>query len=256
MKKLQCIAVDDELPALEKIEMFIRKIPFLILREKFLSGFEALDYIQRNKTDILFLDIQIDDISGLKVLESLTHKPITILTTAYASYAIRGFELDVCDYLLKPFCFDRFLQACTKALNQYVKNNDLTERDRESYSNLSDSREFIFVKAAYNYKKVKIDEILYLQGMRDYIMIHTINGKIMTLTSFAELEKLLPEKKFFRIHKSYLVAIARIDSIARKRAIIGKEYLPISSTYYDAFILFLRKNSILSDSNRASKNSM
>jgi DNA-binding LytR/AlgR family response regulator len=192
-----------------------------------------------------------DDISGLKVIESLSKKPIIILTTAYASYAVKGFDLNVCDYLLKPFDFGRFLQASTKALNQYIAYNEVPAKDTGEGPMLSDTREFIFIKTAYKYKKVRIDDILYLQGMRDYIMIHTTGGKIMTLSSFSEIEKLLPESKFFRIHKSFVVAISKIEAIDRKRAIIAKEYLPISNTYYDAFILFLRKNSIMSNGHKS-----
>ncbi|OFY61739.1 MAG: hypothetical protein A2V64_03305 [Bacteroidetes bacterium RBG_13_43_22] len=245
MKTLRCIAVDDEPPALQKIEMYISKIPFLVLKGKFLTGIEAIEYIQRNEVDLMFLDIQMDDISGLKVIESLSKKPIAILTTAYASYAVKGFELNVCDYLLKPFDFERFLQASTKALNQFIAYNEVRGNEHDEGSTISNQKEFIFVKTAYKYKKVRIDDILYLQGMRDYIMIHTTGGKIMTLSSFSEIERLLPESKFFRIHKSYVVAISKIEAIDRKRAIIAKEYLPISNTYYDAFILFLKNKSII-----------
>lgn len=246
MKTLRCIAVDDEPPALQKIEIYISKISFLVLKGKFLNSIEAIEYIQRNEIDLMFLDIQMDVISGLKVIESLSKKPIIILTTAYASYAVKGFELNVCDYLLKPFDFERFLQASTKALNQYFAYNEISAYGHDKGSATGDQRDFIFVKTAYKYKKVRIDDILYLQGMRDYIMIHTTGGRIMTLSSFTEIEKLLPESKFFRIHKSFVVAISKIEIIDRKRVVIAKEYLPISNTYYDAFILFLRKHSIIS----------
>ncbi|MCU0459955.1 MAG: LytTR family DNA-binding domain-containing protein [Bacteroidales bacterium] len=246
MKRLACIAVDDEPPALEKLEKFICKVQFLKLTGKFTSGLEAIEFIQNKRVDLMFLDIHMEDISGLQVIDTLSRKPIIILTTAYDSYAVRGFELNVCDYLLKPFDFERFLQASTKALNQYIaftSGGAVQSPDVETKPN---PREYIFIKTSYKYKRVKIDDILYLQGMRDYIMIHTTGGKIMTLTSFAELERVLPQDRFFRIHKSYVVAINKVDAIDRKRAVIGKEYLPISNTYYDGFIMFLRNNSILS----------
>lgn len=246
MKRLACIAVDDEPPALEKLEKFISKVQFLKLTGKFTSGLEAIEFIQNNRVDLMFLDIHMDDISGLQVIDTLSRKPIIILTTAYDSYAVRGFELNVCDYLLKPYDFERFLQASTKALNQYIAYTSGGVVPTPDDSSKTNPREYIFIKTSYKYKRVKIEEILYLQGMRDYIMIHTTGGKIMTLTSFADLERVLPQDRFFRIHKSYVVAINKVDSIDRKRAVIGKEYLPISNTYYDGFIMFLRNNSILS----------
>jgi len=245
MKILKCIAVDDESPALVKIEHFVSKIPFLELLNTFTSGFEALEYLKNNYVDLVFLDIQMDDISGINVIESMKERPLVILTTAYSSYAVTGFQYNVCDYLLKPFDFDRFLQASTRALNDIEYHENTGNKENGKTLNSLELNGYIFVKSAFQLEKVMLGDILFLRGMREYIQINMENKKIMTLSTFSEMEKLLPPKYFFRIHKSYIVAVGKIDAISRKRAILGKEYLPISNTYYDSLIHFLKLNNTL-----------
>jgi len=227
-----CIAVDDEAPALEKITRFIEKVPYLKLKATFDNGLDALTYLKRNKTDILFMDIQMDDLSGVQVIELLDIKPEIILTTAYEQYALKGYELDVSDYLLKPYSFERFLKAVNKSLK-------IIEEKQASPVNILKEHEgnhdYIFVKTEYRIQKIFTTKILYVEGMKDYLKIVTSEEGIMTLMNFASILELLPASDFIRVHKSYIVALNKIESIERDRIIINKNHIPIGETYRSAF---------------------
>ena len=223
MDKLSCIIIEDEPLALEKTRDFVNKVPFLHLSETFDNALTGLAYLNNNKVDILFLDINMDELTGIELLESSKINSQVILTTAYQEYALKGYELQITDYLLKPFNFNRFLQAVNKA------QDNILHRTAEA------PPEFIFVKTENRLEKIMLNEIIYIEGMRDYRRIHTINKKIMTLQNFSEFEKLIPASVVCRVHKSYMVALAKIESVERGRIKIGDQLIPISDTYKDEF---------------------
>jgi two-component system, LytTR family, response regulator len=224
MDKYSCIIIEDEPLALEKTKDFINKVPFLHLSATFDNALNGLTYLNNNKVDVLFLDINMDELSGIELLESSKITSQVIITTAYQEYALKGYELQITDYLLKPFTFNRFLQAVNKAQENLI------------HRTLDAQPDFIFVKTENRLEKVMVDEIVYIEGMRDYLRIHTVNKKIMTLQNFSELEKLIPSSLVCRVHKSYMVALNKIDSIERSRIKIADQLIPISETYKEAFL--------------------
>lgn len=224
MDKYTCIIIEDEPLALEKTKDFVNKVPFLNLSATFDNALNGLTYLNNNKVDVLFLDINMDELSGIELLESSKITSQVIITTAYQEYALKGYELHITDYLLKPFTFNRFLQAVNKA------QENLSQRITEK------QLDFIFVKTENRLEKIMISDILYIEGMRDYLRIHTINKKIMTLQSFNELEQLIPAHLVCRVHKSYMVAVNKIESIERSRIKIADQIIPVSETYKEAFL--------------------
>ncbi|MGG9964793.1 LytR/AlgR family response regulator transcription factor [Ferruginibacter sp. SUN106] len=224
MDKYTCIIIEDEPLALEKTKDFVNKVPFLHLSATFDNALNGLTYLNNNKVDVLFLDINMDELSGIELLESSKITSQVIITTAYQEYALKGYELHITDYLLKPFTFNRFLQAVNKA--QENLNQRITEKQLD----------FIFVKTENRLEKIMISDILYIEGMRDYLRIHTSNKKIMTLQSFNELEQLIPAHLVCRVHKSYMVAVNKIESIERSRIKIADQIIPVSETYKEAFL--------------------
>ena len=225
MDKYSCIIIEDEPLALEKTKDFVHKVPFLTLSATFDNALTGLSYLNNNKVDLLFLDINMDELSGIELLESSKITSQVIITTAYQEYALKGYELQITDYLLKPFTFNRFLQAVNKA------QQNLSQRTADKQQ-----VDFIFVKTENRLEKIMIGDILYIEGMRDYLRIHTANKKIMTLQSFNELEQLLPSHLVCRVHKSYMIAINKIDAIERGRIKIGDQLIPVSETYKEAFL--------------------
>ncbi len=228
MDKYTCIIIEDEPLALEKTKDFVNKVPFLHLSTTFDNALTGLNYLNNNKVDLLFLDINMDELSGVELLESSTINSQVIITTAYPEYALKGYELKVTDYLLKPFTFNRFLQAVNKA------QENLTLRSSEPQT------DFIFVKTEYRLEKIMLNEIVYIEGMRDYRRIHTVNKKLMTLQNFSEFEKLIPSRIVCRVHKSYMVALNKIVSIERNRIKIADQLIPISETYKEVFFQLIQ----------------
>jgi two-component system, LytTR family, response regulator len=224
MDKYICIIIEDEPLALEKTRDFVNKVPFLLLSATFDNALDGLNYLNNNKVDVLFLDINMDELSGIELLESSKINSQVIITTAYQQYALKGYELHITDYLLKPFTFNRFLQAVNKAQENLVRHTSDAQPD------------FIFVKTENRLEKIMLDEIIYIEGMRDYLRIHTVNKKIMTLQNFSELENLIPARLVCRVHKSYMVALNKIDSIERSRIKIADQLIPVSETYKEAFL--------------------
>ncbi|MFN8345962.1 MAG: LytTR family DNA-binding domain-containing protein [Spirosomataceae bacterium] len=224
MSKFTCIIIEDEPLALDKTKSFVEKIPFLNLIATFDNALAGLDFLNDTKVDLLFLDINMDELSGIELLESSKIGSQVIITTAYQEYALKGYELRITDYLLKPFTFNRFLQAVNKA------QENLSHRAEEK------KPDFIFVKTENRLEKIMISDILYIEGMRDYLRIHTLHKKIMTLQGFSELEQLLPASLICRVHKSYMVAISKIESIERSRIKIANQLIPVSDTYKEAFL--------------------
>ena len=217
---MKCIIIEDEPLAMLRMKKYVGKLPSLQLLGTFESALEAIAFLQTEKVDLLFLDVEMDEFSGIRLLESLAERPAVILTTAFDQYAVKAFELQVADYLLKPFTFERFLQAVVR-VQEMVHARHLT----------SEPQPFLFVKTGHRLQKVLLDEILFIEGMRDYRKIHCENTKIMTLETFGALEEKLPGNQFCRVHKSFMVAIDKIESIERDWIKIQKEAIPVSETY-------------------------
>lgn len=234
--KILCIIIDDEPLAISKLEGFISKMPGMDLQRTFDSAIEAVGWLKENQTDLIFLDIQMEQLTGIQFLEATETKARIIITSAYDQYAIKGFELNVTDYLLKPFSFQRFVKAVNKVMEHLSAKSDNAATTEESNG-------YIFVKTEYRHERVDINEILYIEGMRDYLRIVCTDKKIMTLQSFAKLEESLPSQKFCRVHKSFIVSLNRIKSVERGVVIIGDQRIPVSNTYKDKFYSMIRMNS-------------
>lgn len=223
---MKCIAVDDETPALYLLEDNIKKIPFLKMVKSCKNAFEAIEALQKGTIDLMFLDIEMPGINGVEFLQSLPSKPLVIFTTAYKKYALEGYELDVIDYLLKPFSFDRFLMAVNKASEYY----NLKLRDKESGGK---SAECFFVYAEYSLTKIVVDQIDYIEALKDYIKIY-LKGEtrpVMTHISMRTMEEKLPPGRFIRIHRSYIIPVERITSIRKNQVQAGSKNFPISEHY-------------------------
>jgi len=218
---INCIIVEDEPLALKRAAEFVGKVPYLNLLQSFDNGFEALGFMKTEKVDLIFLDIKMDELTGIQLIESLTVRPYVIITTAFNKYALKGYDLGVTDYLLKPYTFERFMQSIDKvfSLMNLISKNE---------------RDYIFVKTEHRMEKIMHDEILYIEGMRDYRSVQTTGKRIMTLQTFTDLEQELP-KSFCRVHKSYLVSLNKITSVERNRIKIGDKLIPIGETYKARF---------------------
>ncbi len=223
MNEYKCIIIEDEPLASEKIKQFVNKSPYLKLVGIFDNSIFGLDFINSNDVDILFLDINMTELNSFTLLENSNLSCQVIISTAYSQFAVKGYDLNVTDYLLKPFTFSRFLQAINKA------------KEIITFKTPKMSFDFIFIKTENRLEKIKFSDILFIEGMRDYRRIHTINKRIMTLQNFTELENSMPSNLICRIHKSYMVSLNRIESIERRRIKIGDKILPISDTYKERF---------------------
>lgn len=228
--KINCIAVDDEPLALDIVEDYIRKIPYLDHLQSFTGPLEALDFMRTRQVELVFLDIQMEDLTGIQFIKVLPYKPFIILTTAYENYALQGYELDIVDYLLKPISFERFVMACNKVFER-KQNRNGTIPDLDNLTIANPKYDYFFVKADARFVKVNFGDILYIEGQGDYLRIITTNKKLMTLQSFKKMEEILPADNFIRIHKSYMIAIDKIKAVERNRVFIGDKAIPVSETY-------------------------
>ncbi|MGA2406600.1 MAG: LytTR family DNA-binding domain-containing protein [Bacteroidales bacterium] len=226
--QINCIAIDDEPLALSKLEGFINKVPDLKLIRIFDNAIEAVGWLRENSADLIFLDIQMEQLTGIQFLEATGSTSRIIITTAYDQYAIKGFELNVTDYLLKPFSFQRFVQAVNKVMEYFSQKHNSQQSPQKADS-------YIFIKTEYRFERVDFDKIIYIEGMKDYLRIVCTDKKIMTLQSFAKIEESLPANKFCRVHKSFIVAIDKIKSIERGVILIADQRIPVSNTYKDSF---------------------
>lgn len=217
---MQCLIVDDEPMAREGIIDYIGKLDFLEVKYSCSSALEASSYLQHNSVDLLFLDINMPYLSGMDFLESLDNAPLTILTTAYSEYALEGFRLQAVDYLLKPFSFKRFHQATTKAYQMFLSRNSLPES--------AELNPFLYIRQAESYHKICWKDILYAEGMQNYVKLHFTKQTLIIHQTMSSLEESLPKNYFFRTHKSYLVNIFHIDSVSGGRIFIGKHEIPVS----------------------------
>lgn len=220
--KINCIIIEDEPLALKRTKEYVERISYLNLLQTFDNGFEALGFLKTQTVDLLFLDIKMDELTGIQLLESLEKKPFVIVTTAYDEYALKGFELNVTDYLLKPFSVERFIQAVEKVFFQMNKP-------------VIENREFFFVKSDYKIEKIFFQEILYIEGMRDFRCIQMAAKRILTSQTFSDLEMDLPASKFCRVHKSYLVALDKIERIEKNRIKINEIHIPIGELFKESF---------------------
>jgi two-component system, LytTR family, response regulator len=222
---IHCIIIEDEPLALERAKDYVQKLPFLNLVATFDNALDALSFLKQNKVDLLFLDIHLGAFSGIQLLESTNISGQVILTTAYNEYALKGFDLKVTDYLLKPYTFERFVQAVGRAQDGMMPKAELRK-----------DKTFIFVKTEYRLEKIFWDDILYIEGKGSYRMVHTATKRLMTLQTFGEFEQVIPPSVLFRVHKSYMVALAKIETIERDRIKIKETLIPISETYKQAFL--------------------
>ncbi|MFY0686399.1 MAG: response regulator transcription factor [Cyclobacteriaceae bacterium] len=228
--KLNCVCVDDEPLALGLVEQFIGQTDFLHLVGAFDNPLEALKVLQHEQIDLIFLDIQMNDLTGIdlaKILDGKEHKPLIIFTTAFDQFAIEGYKLDAIDYLLKPFNYQEFLKAATKA-QQY--------RQLQKGNEVQGARDYLFLKVEYQLIKVRYDDILFIEGLKDYVRVHLKEGKpILSLTSLKSLEDKLPASKFYRIHRSHIVSLDKVDAITKNSLEIGDKMLTISENYRESF---------------------
>lgn len=232
--KFTCYIIDDEPLAQEILEAYIAKVSFLELKGSFASPLEAAGSLEKDKPDIiLFLDINMPDLDGISFIPMLNPKPMIILTTAYEEFALKAFELEVKDYLLKPISFERFYKAVLRLYQEQVPR--LQTEMTEARSDSKNEKEYIFLKVGHRIRKVAMRDILFVEAVKDYLRIHTREEKIMTLLNFARLEELLPAPGFARVHRSFLVAIDKIDHIEKNRIRIAEQVIPISESYSDAF---------------------
>jgi len=213
--RINCIIIEDSPLAVKKLEEFITQVPGLCLLQTFDNGIEALAFLKTEKVDLIFLDIQMEKLTGLQFIESLNSRPAIIITSAYSEYAVKGFDYDVTAYLQKPFSFERFLKAIDKA---------------ETKKNLPD-KEYMFVKTEYRMERVDFSDIIYIEGQGAYLRIITAKNKLMTLMNFKQMESLLPPSRFIRIHKSHIVALDKIEYIERNIVKIGGVLLPVGENF-------------------------
>ncbi len=237
---IRCLVVDDEPLALDILEDYISKVPFLTLVKTTTSAIEGLSLVQNDAIDLVFLDVQMPELTGIQFLKIINGKCDVILTTAYSQYALDGYELDVVDYLLKPIAFDRFYKAAQKVL----QSSGNTNSSAPEVLSVQKNHDFIFVKTEHKIQKIYLDDILYIEGLKDYISIFTRSERIITLQNMKKMEESLPSKSFIRVHKSYIIALGKIESIERSRIQIGEKIIPIGDTYREYFFKQIENKNI------------
>lgn len=238
--KITCIIVDDEPMALNLVESYVEKTPFLELRQKCSSAMEAMEFIKNEPVDLLFLDIQMPDLTGLEFSKMLPKETRVIFTTAFDQYALEGFKVEALDYLLKPFDYAEFLGAANKANTWFA----LVKGKHKNI--LSEEKEFLFVKSEYKQLRIKLADVLYFEGLKDYIKIWLKDNPkpILTLMSLKSLEEELPETHFMRVHRSFIVSLKNIEVIERSQIIINEQRITVSEQYKPKFLAFINNNSL------------
>lgn len=235
METYSCIIIDDEFPARKLLQDYIGKLPQLNLLESFDSGIPALEFMNSNSVDLIFCDIQMPDLTGIDFVKSLHKKPVVVFTTAYSEFALQGYELDVTEYLVKPFSLPRFIKAVNKS-TEIIRLKRLAENiGRKNQTNPivqeMKNQDFILVKADGKIHKIFYSQILFVEGALEYVKFHTKEKRVMGLYSLKELEDLLPESDFMRIHKSYIVSFDKIQEVEGNQVIIGEHKLPIGKSH-------------------------
>jgi DNA-binding LytR/AlgR family response regulator len=234
---IRTIAIDDEPLALQLVSSYIEKTPGLKLEGKFVNPIEASEYIEKNPVDLIFLDIQMPDLNGIEFTRLLEKGPKVIFTTAYEKYALEGYKLEVVDYLLKPFSYEEFISAVTKA-------RKLLKLEEKDLPVIEANNQFLFLKSDYKIRRINFNDILYIEGLKDYVKVYISNvpRPVLSLSSLKQLESKLPPDKFMRVHRSFIVNLDKVETIERSRIVFGKEYIPVSDQYREKFQEFLDKN--------------
>jgi DNA-binding LytR/AlgR family response regulator len=231
------VAVDDEPLALQLITRYIEETPELSLLGKFTNPLEAAVFMKENSVDIVLLDIQMPELNGIEFARQMTRGPKVIFTTAYKKYAIEGFKLEVVDYLVKPFSYQDFLNAIHRA-------EKLINLEKKSFKDIESSNEFLYLKSNYKIKRIKFNDIQYIEGFNDYVRIYAVSSlePLQSQITLKVLETKLPAGKFMRIHRSFIVNLQMVDTIDRGRIVFGKVYIPVGDQYKEKFEDYLRKN--------------
>lgn len=232
IEPIKVVIVEDEPPARMKLEAFVERTPGLLLERSFSDALSALDYLKYPAERLLFLDIQMERFTGVQLMESLVNPPKIVITSAYEAYALKGFEYNVTDYLLKPYSYERFLKAVDKVRQEFVLQR-MKNRVEQAY---------ILIKTEYRMEKIAVDSILFIEGMKDYLRIHTPTQRVMTLRSFSAMEQELAEGQFVRLHRSYMVALAHISSVEKDAVTVGGVRIPIGKSYKERFLEILNGN--------------
>lgn len=241
--KINCIAIDDEPLALDIITAYCKRVPFLNLVQSFSNAIDTLEYIRNHRVDLMFLDIEMEGLTGIQLLKTLKHKPFVILITAFDNYALQGFELDVTDYLMKPVSFERFLKGVNKVYDLMQKDLNMQPAATEQAMLKAEAEpNSFFIKTETRIEKIPASEVLYVEGMGDYWRIVTTRKRIMTLMNARQLEDILREPRFCRVHKSYFVALDKIEFIERRSIKITDIRIPVSDTYQKHFFDLIDQN--------------
>ena len=235
--KLKTIAIDDEPLALKLVVDYINKTPFLELAGAFENPLDAVEFLANGEADLICVDIQMPDLTGIEFIRSLEEDHKIIFTTAYEKYALEGFKLNAVDYLLKPFSYEEFLKAAGKA-------RKLAELEASSAPTIEANNQFLFLKSEYKIRRINFNDILYIEGLKDYIKVYTIgeDKPVLSLNSIKSLEQKLPEDRFMRVHRSFIVNLDKIETIERSRIVFGKVYIPVSDQFKDKFQEYLDRN--------------
>ena len=234
---MNCLAVDDQPLALDVIEDFVAKVPYLKLVGKCTSAMEASKFLKEEKIDLLFLDINMPMVTGLEFVKSLIKRPMVIFTTAYPNYALEGFELKAVDYLVKPIRFERFLAAVNHAYELFLLKNNVSKNEETA-------TDYLLIKVEYSTVKINFKDILFIKGVKDYVQIFTVQGKYLTVSTMKNIESKLPENDFLRVHKSYIISLPKIEKIERFRIWINENSIPVGDTYKKQFMEVVDKLSL------------
>ncbi len=231
------VAIDDEPLALQLVTGYIEKTPGLKLAGKFDNPFDAAEFLSNARVDLIFVDVQMQDLTGIEFTRLMEKGPKIIFTTAFEKYALEGYKLEIVDYLLKPFSYEEFLTAVHKV-------QKLLHLEQKIPARVDVNNEFLFLKSDYKIRRINFNDILYIEGLKDYVKVYTYNSlkPILSLTSLKLLEFKLPENKFMRVHRSFIVNLEKIDTIEHSRIVFGKEYIPVSDQYKSKFQEYLDKN--------------
>jgi DNA-binding LytR/AlgR family response regulator len=234
---IRTIAIDDEPLALQLVSGYIEKTPDLQLLGKFDNPVDAAEFLSDKEVDLIFVDIQMPDLSGIEFTRLINKGPKVVFTTAYEKYALEGYKLEVTDYLLKPFSYEEFLAAVNKVKKQL-------RLEEKAGSSVEANSQFLFLKSDYKIRRINFNDILYIEGLKDYVKVYVQNSPkpVLSLTSLKQLEIKLPSGKFMRVHRSFIVNLEKIETIERSRIVFGKEYIPVSDQYKEKFQEYIDKN--------------
>ncbi len=240
---LRCAIIDDEPLALDLLESYVRKTPFLQLVNRYSSATTAKQGLEEEPVDLVFLDIQMPQMTGLELAKTLDSDTRIVFTTAFSQYAVDSYKTNALGYLLKPFSYNDFLESCNKALDWFKMRKSFVDET----NGVTEEKDFVFIKSEYRLIKVQINDILYIEGLKDYIKIY-LEGQakpIMTLLSMKAVEEYLPKPQFCRVHRSFIVQMNKIEEVERSRIVFGKTYIPISESNKDYIQEFINKHVIM-----------